>query len=339
MANAVATTTTTDQPLSVWEGDGVTISEVTEELVRLRRGQPETATRTACVTLVVVGEDEEEAKAATSAMHRLGARHPGRTIVLVPEPEAERGIDARVALHRSQIEGHPVWSEDIRLRVRGPAARHLDSLIEPLTLPELPLCVWFVAAAPAVHDPLVRTADAVIVDLRQIPGAAGDPGPALARLTKLAAERTLVDLSWTRLTPWRDLLAGMFEPAPYRPFLEAVHAVEVCGLPGPRHLLGGWIASRLRLPSFAVQLRQEDHVSVVIAATTEGHSGRFSVERRAGEHLVRARAEADGAPVNEMVLALPTDTLPWSLGVALSRPYRDPVYEESLAAAALLARR
>jgi glucose-6-phosphate dehydrogenase assembly protein OpcA len=291
------------------------------------------------VTLVVVGVDEDEASAATNAMHRLGARHPGRTIVLVPDPERERGIDARVALHHGQAEGHPVWSEDIRLRVRGGAARHLDSLIEPLTLPDLPLCVWFVAAAPSVHDPLVGAADAVIVDLRQIPGAAGDPAPALARLTRLAAERTLVDLSWTRLTPWRELLGGMFDPAPYRPFLSGVHAVEVCGLPGPRHLLGGWIASRLRLPSFAVQLRQEEHVSVVMAATADGRHGRFSVERRAGEHLVRARAEAEGAPVNEMVLALPTDTLPWSLGVALSRPYRDPVYEESLAAASLLARR
>ena len=336
MADALAVA---DHPLSVWEGDGVTISEVTGALVRLRRGQPETATRTSSVTLVVVGVDEDEATAATNAMHRLGARHPGRTLVLVPDPDAERGIDARVALHHTEAEGHAVWSEDIRLRVRGPAARHLDSLIEPLTLPDLPLCVWFVASAPALHDPLVAVADAVLVDLRQIPGAAGDPAPALISLTRLAAERSLVDLSWVRLMPWRELLAGMFDPAPYRPFLDGVHAVEVCGLPGPRHLLGGWIASQLRLPSFAVQLRQEDHVSVVIAATADGRSGRFSVERRAGEHLVRARAEADGAPAHELVLALPTDTLPWSLGAALSRPYRDPVYEESLAAAVLLARR
>ena len=146
MADALAVA---DQPLSVWEGDGVTISEVASALVRLRRGQPETATRTSCVTLVVVGVDEDEATAATNAMHRLGARHPGRTLVLVPDPDAEKGIDARVALHHTQVEGHAVWSEDIRLRVRGPAARHLDSLIEPLTLPDLPLCVWFVASAPA----------------------------------------------------------------------------------------------------------------------------------------------------------------------------------------------
>ncbi|HMC53419.1 MAG TPA: glucose-6-phosphate dehydrogenase assembly protein OpcA [Acidimicrobiales bacterium] len=321
----------------MWEGDDVTIAEVAAALVRLRRGEPQAATRTACVTLVVVGVDEEEATAATNAMHRLGARHPGRTVVLVPAPDAERGVDARVALHHTTVEGHPVWSEDVRLRVRGPAARHLDSLIEPLTLPDLPVCVWYVAAAPSPDAALVRAADAVIVDLRQIPGAAGDPAPALARLIKLAAERTLVDLSWTRLTPWRELLAGMFEP--YRQFVEAVHAVEVCGLPGPRHLLGGWLASRLRLPSYAVQLRKEDHVSVVLTATADGRSGRFSVERRGGEQLVLARAEVDGAPVQELVLPLPTDSLPWSLGAALSRPYRDPVYEEALAAAALLARR
>jgi len=62
------------------------------------------------------------------------------------------------------------------------------------------------------------------------------------------------DLNWARLTTWRALLAGFYDVAGYRPYLDRLDqiVIEYAPLPGrseaiaPRALLlGGWLASRL----------------------------------------------------------------------------------------------
>ncbi|MDQ3680536.1 MAG: glucose-6-phosphate dehydrogenase assembly protein OpcA [Actinomycetota bacterium] len=323
---------TTARPgeLGHWQGQDVRVSQVLEALAGLRHGERRTATRTSVVNLVMVAEDENDAERACSAMQRLETGHPGRTVVLVRDEAApEPGLDAEVRLHGAG--GHGVWSEEVRLLVRGELGSHLYSLVEPLTLPDVPVAVWFLALLPHPSDPVLAAADTVIVDTRD---AADDrDADALLRLTALADDHQVMDLSWIRLQPWRELLGNLFEIGPFRPFLGGVRAVAIEGKPGPRHLMAGWLSSRLALPPSAFSLSDARHLVVSLVCDHEATTATFTVDRVAGERLVRSRAEVPGKCIFEDRLLLHDDSLPWSLGKALTRLEPHPSYGPTLRAA------
>lgn len=303
--------------LCAWQGEGVGIDDVLDALERLRRGQQRTATRTSVVSLVVVATDEEEARRACEADRLLGGRHPGRTITVRCVAGDAARIDADVVLEG--LDG--VWWEEVQLRVSGPVTAHLDSLIEPLVLADLPTALWFTGRLPEWDDPLLHAADVVLVDSKEAPQSS-----AFALIEQLLRHHPVVDLSWVRLRPWRVLLAGLFEGAAYQRFLGEVTSVSVAGKPGPRRLLAGWLVARLGLSPSVVSLEDDRHVQLRLSAP----GAVFEVTRRAGERLVRASARVEGGPGHEDVLSLPDDSLPWSLGEALTRLGRDRVYEQSL---------
>ncbi|MDQ3570123.1 MAG: glucose-6-phosphate dehydrogenase assembly protein OpcA [Actinomycetota bacterium] len=306
------------------------MSQVLEALAGLRHGERRTATRTSVVNLVMVANDEDDAEKACSAMHRLETGHPGRTVVLLRDEEApEPGLDAEVRLHGADAGGHGVWSEEVRLLVRGELGAHLYSLVEPLTLPDVPVAVWFLALLPPPSDPVLAAADTVIVDTRD----AAEDHDALRRLTALAGDRHVLDLSWIRLQPWRELLGNLFEIGPFRPFLSGVRAVIIEGKPGPRQLMAGWLSSRLALPPSAFSLSDARHLVVRLLCDHQDTTGTFTVDRVAGERLVRSRAEVAGMCTFEDRLLLHDDSLPWSLGKALTRLEPHPSYGPTLRAA------
>ena len=321
--------------LGRWRGENVRLGQVIEALSDLRRGGQRTATR-ACVTnLVVVTGAEEDVERACDAVHHLGRRHPGRNIVLVPSPgTGPGGIDASVLLHGSVAEGHPVWSEDIRLDVRGAPAAHLDSLVEPLTLPDLPVAVWYVRSVPRPDDPLLRAADTVLVDADSL-GAGDDLRTGLAALARLSRRHVVVDLCWARLLPWRQLLAARFDVPDIRPYASRVRAIAVEGPVGPRLLLAGWLTARLAVPASAVTLADAPSTAVRLVAGDGDGAAVISVAELAGASgaSVRSWATLAGRPGREDRLSRPDDPLAWSLGEALTRLRRDRVYGQALQAA------
>jgi glucose-6-phosphate dehydrogenase assembly protein OpcA len=311
--------------LSLWSEDGVKVGDVLAALEDLRRPEPMPATRTSVLTLVIVAARRESAMLAQAAVHELAGRHPARVLTLVLDPassEGERGIDAEIRLLGGSADGKAVWFEDIELDVHGPAVGHLDSLIEPLTLSDLPVVVWFVDGLPALDDPLLLAADVLLVDAREL-----DDVAALASLAELCGRRVVVDLSWTRLRPWRELLAGLFEGPAFRPFVSSVRRSSVAGRTGPRLLLDGWLADRLGLPSTARHVEPSDHVRITLWC--EG-GATFSVVREGDVRRVVARASIEGGPSVEAVVQLPESTPAWGLADALSHLERDDVYERAL---------
>lgn len=303
------------EELGAWRGEGVRIGQVLEALAELRRSERRTATRTSVVNLVMVADDADEAERACDAMHQLETGHPGRTLVLVRDPRCpDTGLDAEVRLHGAGTGGRGVWSDEVRLWVRGELDAHLHSLVEPLTLPDVPVAVWFLARAPQPADPVLSAADVVVVDTKE----AADQDT-LALLVRLADHHQVLDLSWIRLGPWRELLANLFEVPPFRPFLAGVRSVTVHGKPGPRRLTAGWLASRLGLGSSALHLADARHLLVEMQCHHGGVAATFTVDRPPGQRLVRSRAAVPGMPPYEDRLILPDDALPWSLGKALTR--------------------
>lgn len=327
------------QEFGSWSGQNVTMGQVLSALDDLRRGEQRAASRTSVVNLVVVAPDDARAARATSAIHGMGGRHPGRSVTVVcrgtGRDDGAGGLDAAVALHGSLADGHRVWSEDVRLNVGGPLSRHLDSLVEPLTLPDLPVVVWFTGHPPPLDEPLLRAADAVVVDTKE-PAAEN-----LAAVATLAQRHTVVDLAWIRLHPWRNLLAGLFEPAALRPFVTGITSATVSGKPGARLLLGGWLVSRLSLAPAVVTMADGRHASMSLSAECDGERAEFRVWRAEGDRVVNASAstidgEESGATRADDRMALPDDAMSWCLAEALTHLRRDRVHAAALQAALAL---
>ena len=316
-----------------WESDNVTVGQVEKALSDLRRHEQRAAVRTSVLTLVAVVRTDAEADGARQIIHDLGVRHPSRTLIIVTvddEPEAANSTDAAVWVHAIEREGRAVCFEEVVLRVRGKARHHLDSIVEPFALPDVPMVVWLPAGLPSPGDPLMRAANRVVVDSRAVAEAGGD---VLIRSAALAKRLPVVDLSWMRLEQWRSMLAGLFEGALYRPFLEAVDRVEVRGNRGPRYLLGGWLMRRLNLPPARVELQRADHVSVTIHAVSAGKRGTFTVARLGAEREISSCVDIEDGPQVEQVLRMRHRWPSLALASALTRFGHDESYEEALAGA------
>jgi glucose-6-phosphate dehydrogenase assembly protein OpcA len=318
--------------LDRWAATDVNLSTVVDNLIELRRQSARTASRTSVMTLVVVAVTDDEAYRAQGALHSLGTHHPARLIILRPEPgQGPAGVDARVSIYGAVVGEHPVAFDEVVLTPRGDAAGHLRSIIEPFTLSDLPIVVWYPGELPPPADPLLGIADTMLVDSKE----AGDER-AFVALAELSRRSVVVDLSWERLRPWRESLAALFAGPAYRDFAAGVTAIEVAGKRGPRHLLAGWLASRLRTPRARIHLTDDRHVQIVLHAAAGGHTARFELSRAEGERVVKASAAVEGGPSHDNMLALPDDSLGWSLSQALTHLRRDPVWERALAASVVL---
>ncbi len=306
--------------LDQWHATDVRLGTVVDILIDLRRAAARTASRIWVMTLVVVATTDEEAYQATEAMRALGPHHPARVLVLRPQPDGPDGIDAQVTLYGAEADAHQLSFDQIVLTVRGELTQHLDSIVEPFTLSDLPVVVWYPDNLPSVSEPLMKGAGTVLVDTKDAHDIAG--------LFTLAGRRATVDLSWVRLRPWREMVASLFDPPQCRPFVAQITSVEVDGKEGPRRMLAGWLRSRLALPSDCIRLYDARHARVVLLA---GDTARFEVGRDEGERVVRARATINGTLCHQTVMPLPDDSLAWSLAEALTHLGWDLVWQQALA--------
>ncbi|MGH3976921.1 MAG: glucose-6-phosphate dehydrogenase assembly protein OpcA, partial [Pseudonocardiaceae bacterium] len=142
-----------------------------------------------------------------------------------------------------RVGGDAGASEVLVLRLYGPLADHGDSVVVPLLLSDCPVVVWWPGVAPAVpaQDPIGKLAQRRITDAT----AARQPIKELERRSASYTDGD-TDLAWTRLTPWRALLAAALDLPPY----EKVEAVTVTGAADnpSTDLLAGWLRSRLQVP-------------------------------------------------------------------------------------------
>ena len=258
---------------------------------------------------------------------------------VAPDPDSTPVIDAKAYLWRAEpagSAGHPVFFEELHLHVGGQAASHLASIVGPFVLADLPVVMWFPDVLPDPTDPLLRLATALVVDTRLVAPGSAAMGHSYRTLLELANHQPVVDLSWVRLQPWRELLAGLFEPEHSRRFLQGVRSAPVTGKPGPRHILGGWLMAQLDLRARELVLTDSKHVDMTLEASYHGEEGKFQVERDGGARAVWANASLSSGMSHSQALPLPDDSLTSALSAAISNLRADRVWERALAAAAAL---
>lgn len=333
-----------------WEGTDVTTGRIEQALSELRRREERAAVRTSVLTLVIVVDDQAEAEAALSVVHELGARHPSRTIVLIVGPHQVRGPhaeaatvtrgrpsgrDAIVRVFSAEGEERAVFFEEVVVTIRGQGRHHLNSIVEPLSLPDVRMVAWLPSRLPAPGDPLMGSADRVVVDSRAVAEHLDSEigGDVLARSAAISRRLPVTDLSWMRLTPWRSLLAGLFEGTDARPFLSGITRIRIAGHSGPRHLLGGWLMRRLGVPADRFELEPAEHVSIEVDAELAGRRAHFAVRRLSGDRVIHAAAAIDEGPHWDQVLRMREQWAARALADALAQVGRDRGFEEALSGA------
>lgn len=321
--------------LGSWASDDASVDDVERALSDLRRHEQRAAVRTGVLTLVCVVNEQAGADQALETVHELGARHPARTLIIVTEDADDRparGMEAAVTVEVLEIDGRAVCHESVILRVRGAARYHLDSIIRPLTLADLPVFVWVPVHLPVLGDPILAVGDRLLVDTR----AAADAETALPHVVKLMRQLPVTDLSWLRLAPWRDQLSGLFQGQVNRPFLAGVDHVTVAGHFAPRHLLAGWLIRRLGLPPGAVSLEDAIHVSIRLSARSEGQRGEFAVSRKDDERAIVTEVALPSGPSWTQTLRMRDRWPARALADAITRTGEDASFATALAGAVTL---
>jgi glucose-6-phosphate dehydrogenase assembly protein OpcA len=291
-----------------------TTSEVRGALTRARDqlGGPTTGV----VLNLIIMTDESRQHDAVRAASQAGREHPCRVLGVISRgSRGESRLDAEI---RS---GDGAAGQTVLLRLYGPMSLHPDSVVMPLLVPDTPVVTWWPGSSPEAPagEPLGALAQ------RRITDAATAPAPEQA-LHGLAAayQPGDTDLSWTRATPWRSLLAATVDQTD-DPIRGATVAAEE-GNP-TADLLAAWLSSRLRVP-----LRREVTGGPGITGVTFAiDDGDIAISRPDGRMATLSRP---GQP--DRHVALHRREVPDLLAEELRRLNPDEIYGETLAAACAL---
>ncbi|MDN5564489.1 MAG: glucose-6-phosphate dehydrogenase assembly protein OpcA [Luteococcus japonicus] len=198
----------------------------------IRHGHRSTGTSAMAFTLVVVTQEKHYDKVIPACL-QAGGEHPSRILVVVHATGQESRLDAEIRM------GEGIPGDLVTLRMSGELAEHSASVVLPLLLPDSKVVVWWPNASP--ESPSDDQIGALAT--RRITDAAGASDPVSAVVVRARYHSPGdTDLTWTRLTPWRALLAAAVDQYPGR----IRHAtVEAAKDNAPAELMAAWLQARL----------------------------------------------------------------------------------------------
>ncbi|HST25528.1 MAG TPA: glucose-6-phosphate dehydrogenase assembly protein OpcA [Gaiellaceae bacterium] len=230
----------------------------------------------------------------------LAERHPSRTILLIPSPEAtDDRLDAVVRLEQFSTgpSEDEIATEVIELHLLGTRTKAPASIVEPLLIFDLPVFLRWRGLPPFGSDELaqlVDVTDRLIVDSTEWPGL---PRP-YAELAGLFDKAAVSDIAWARTSRWRAHLATFW------PEIGRVRTIRIRATAAQAHLLQGWLSSRL------------------------GH--RFELEHEPAERLEGVALDGEPVPLPPGDPPSPSELL----SDELDSYDRDRIYEQAAVAAA-----
>ncbi len=208
---------------------------IAAEFLRARKKAGSPAMGMVMTLVIVVAEDD--AQEAMEAARAASQEHPARVLgVILGDARGHAVVNAQVGTGAG-------WSgETALIRLKGEVVKHPDSVVLPLLLPDSPVAVWWPSDAPTdpAADPLGSLAQRRITD-----SAAATRAKTKALHNQCTAyAKGNTDLAWTRLTPWRALLAAALDQHPVRVSRASVTAERISP---SADLLVAWISDRLKV--------------------------------------------------------------------------------------------
>jgi hypothetical protein len=287
-----------------WTGEDVSIAQIERQLAHLRadssaEGDSPDLRMSTMTHLAWVPESWYDH--AISTLRGMGERHPSRTIVLVPEPNAGvNRLDAELMLECFPIggvRGH-VCAEVVVLRLKGTRAQAPASIVQPLLISDLPVFCRWRGEPPFATAPFEQLVD--LVDRLVVNSSEWDDLPfTYGKLAAVFGRTAVSDIAWSRTLGWRRALAGLW------PGIGEASRLRVEGPRADALLLQAWLRSRL---GRELDLELVEHDALESVAVD-------------GEALEPPHEEPQ----------TPSDLL----SNELDREGHDPVYEETIRAAAV----
>jgi glucose-6-phosphate dehydrogenase assembly protein OpcA len=270
---------------------------------RLRAGSP---AMSMVMTLVIV-VDEDASDDAMRVARQASHEHPARVLgVILGDKRGSSQIDAEVGT------GAGWTGETALIRLTGEVVEHAESVVLPLLLPDSPVAIWWPSDPPAdpASDPLGSLAQRRITDAAA--ASRGKSKAIHAQCSSYAPGNS--DLAWTRITPWRALLAAALDQQPLRVTGGAVTAERISP---SAELLVAWLSDRLK-----VQVdRKSSRGPGITEVRLETKEGPIVISRRDGRLATFSSPDRPDRPV-----ALKRRQLPELLAEELRRLDEDDVY-------------
>ena len=262
------------EPALRWRSRAHSIEEIELELARIwshpdltvdidgdGRNDRHIAARTSVMNLVVIARRPETALHSAAEIQSLTGRHPSRTLIVSPvDPDGPSWLDAEVQAHciLPRADAPETCAETIYLKAGGEAGRHLDALVAPLLIHDLPVTVWWPDEPPFGSDQaddLFAVADRLIVD-----GSTWH-GDGLTQLRRMAGLQdrlpvAISDFALVRQSRWREAIASIFDVPEFLPYLRHLRRIavtygirdemdlDVTNIVKPLYHVG-WLGSRL----------------------------------------------------------------------------------------------
>ena len=236
-----------NEPVLRWRSRAHSIEEVETELARIwaqsnLEGQVDAdgdhvndrhvGARTSVMNLVVIAARPEVGERCAATIQRLVGRHPSRTTIVQPaDPDGPSWLDAQIVAHciMPRPDAPETCAETVHLTCGGEAGRHLDAIVAPLLIHDLPVTVWWPDepsfGSTPVNDMLAMS-DRLVVD------GSGWHGTGLTQLRRMAAtaERlplAISDFAMVRQSRWREAIAAIFDIPDFLPYLRHLRRIAV----------------------------------------------------------------------------------------------------------------
>jgi glucose-6-phosphate dehydrogenase assembly protein OpcA len=216
--------------------------------------------RTSVMNLVVVARRPETGERCAATIHDLTGRHPSRTLIVTPaDPDGPSWLDANIQAHcMVASESAPATcAETVYLFCGGESGRHLEAIIAPLLIHDLPVTLWWPDEPPL---PTHTSANVLEVCDRLVIDGSSWHGSGLQQLRRMATFQqrrpvAISDFALIRQSRWREAIASVFDRPDVLPYVGHVRAItvtygvredgaETVNLVKPVYHVG-WLASRL----------------------------------------------------------------------------------------------
>ena len=203
--------------------------------------------RACAMTLIVAAAHEEDPQGFGETVAELMHEHPGRVIVLRTGNVDGSTLESRVFAQCWKPFGRSqqICCEQVEITACPSRFADVPKLVLAITVPDLPVVLWVrdvPAGAQPATEQLFTLLDKIIVDSSRC----DDPERGLAYVRRLHAEdRNVADLEWTRLTPWRESVAHIFEDERNLRSLKSIRRVRIShvgdALPVSARYLASWL--------------------------------------------------------------------------------------------------
>ncbi|HUS05069.1 MAG TPA: glucose-6-phosphate dehydrogenase assembly protein OpcA [Bryobacteraceae bacterium] len=295
--------------------------------------------RACAMTFIVVAEEKQDAALIGETIAALMHEHPSRAIVIRVRENGGGFLEARVLAQCWMPFGgrQQICCEQIEITASSSSFADVPTVIRGLTVPDLPVVLYCPSARlcrTQGFQSLLPLATKLIIDSGTLP-VESRLLEYLAELPKHGVRKS--DLAWARLTPWRDAIAQIFEdPANLRRIYE-IQEISILYAytddPIPVYYLAGWF---MHVLGASVHLKVARGVGPAYASIAK--VAFMGLRFEASVELVSPTSVEMKVNSVEQHVVFPETTDYEVLREELAIVGRDPVYEDVLGLANLLAR-